>query len=319
MKEQMQKSENQLVSAAKVPQQNSLFDANDFYDYEPTSFTGSYIIVKSPKGPLKAKPLPRCYSDTIIVPCQFEKTKTNKVIEGMKKFRCEEIASYPSIEGKPYAEDITAEGWFTPLLVALFALYSAAMSANKKSLINEIKYIFKPNMLSSSYENDSDNGIQNYVLLFSLSMISFALFAFFAVQGLHGRIYANHLQSLLTFLAILGAFTLIKFVILRLVCYVFYDFKTQNKVTRLFMLQYSLLGLGLAPSLLMLAYSPSWIQPFAIILGLIVYISLTLAYLQKLISFFFDGILSIFYLILYLCTVEILPLVGLFIGLANIY
>lgn len=70
-------------------------------------------------------------------------------------------------------------------------------------------------------------------------------------------------------------------------------------------------GLGfIIPALLML-FEPQWHKSLLIV-SLIVYLAARLMFIIKGFRIFYDGLLSLFYFILYLCTLEIIPLIILY-------
>ena len=106
------------------------------------------------------------------------------------------------------------------------------------------------------------------------------------------------------------AFLAIKYFIFKILSYIFFN---NNNKTSIFTRGYFTilfgLGLGLFPLALGLIYTPPSFHPYFIIGGLILCIISFLLIFYKTSQIFLNKISSFFYIILYLCTLEILPIV----------
>lgn len=70
-------------------------------------------------------------------------------------------------------------------------------------------------------------------------------------------------------------------------------------------------GLGFIVPALLLLFEPQWHKQLLIV-ALVVYLAARLMFIIKGFRIFYDGLLSLFYFILYLCTLEIIPLIILY-------
>jgi len=111
---------------------------------------------------------------------------------------------------------------------------------------------------------------------------------------------------------------LFKTAVVKLICYVFFDKNTSFKWSKTLYSLIALYGVALIPVVLCLSYGPvSWIVP-AVYTGIFLCVGLIILYLFKISLFFFGRPSSLLYLILYLCSLEILPAIAFWRGLISV-
>jgi len=222
---------------------------------------------------------------------------------------------YPGKEGNPIHRGIQTEVWFTPLLFLMFVVYGLIFFSKKKMLLQDIKGFFSLFFKNEAFKKDlfTDN-YQSGVLLTTAGVVNISLFAFFSINH-------NTKNHLLVFILLVTATTLylwFKIAMIKLICYVFFDKKHSFIWRKTFYSLIRFLGILLIPVVLFLAFgSVAWATP-VIYAGLFFSICLLFLYISKIIMFFFQDVFSLFYLILYLCTLEILPVVIFLNELINI-
>lgn len=221
------------------------------------------------------------------------------------------------MDGNPLGGNIQSHFWFTPCLFILFILYAFTLSSRKKMLSKESHNLLSPTSSGEMSANTPIEELQEHLPLILLGIANIAWLAFFCINTFSHTTESPSLSWILSLVAI-AATLIFQLVATQAVCYVFFDHDTFHKLEKLKLLLYSLIGIVLIPNILILAYAPTpFIKP-AIYVGIASIALLFLLYLFRALPFFFKGTLSIFYLILYLCTVEILPAVALIIGLGGI-
>ncbi len=225
---------------------------------------------------------------------------------------------YPGLEGKPIHQGIQTEVWFTPLLFLLFWGYGLVFFRKRKLLIQDMKEFF-----SSSSKNDvfkKDAFTDNYrtrIVLTCTGIVNISLFAFFAVSQFHREV-ENHILVFTLLLAATTVYVWFKIAIIKLMSYVFFDKKCSFIWRKAFYSLTRFTGILLIPVVLLLAFSSVPWKTEVVYAGLFLCSCLLIFYIFKITAFFFQDVFSLFYLILYLCTLEILPVLIFLNELINI-
>lgn len=246
----------------------------------------------------------------------FTETSGYTVCENLKEKSFTSII--PSKEGEPRKTLIQQQVWFMPLMLLLFFLYGWVTSSFSKVLSQEFKDFFYPKSRNDVYDASMGDVSKMKVLLHSLSILSVTIFCYFVFTGLFHHHSNSFILSSLMLLLIIVLFIAFKLLIGRLMCYVFFDKNVLKNLKRTCSSLFSMLAMTLFCVDIVAAYAPEMIAVIALYVGLGVCIVALLLYLFKILSIFFTGISSIFYLILYLCTLEILPSIILVMGLMSV-
>lgn len=221
------------------------------------------------------------------------------------------------IDGKPMGGAVQTHFWFTPTLFILFVLYAFTIASRKKALGKKVRNLFSP---TSSGERSVITPIEEFQEQLPLLVLSCANIAWLAFFCVNTFLHTTEMPFVAwaTSAIVVGVALALRLLLTQSVCYVFFDEETFQKIERTSLLTFSLTGVALIPSVLLLAYASAIFTPFAIYWGVAVCALLFLLYLLRVVPFFFKGTFSIFYLILYLCTVEFLPVIALVVGLEQI-
>ena len=226
------------------------------------------------------------------------------------------ITSALNKDGEARHEALYSQIWFVPMMFILFFLFGLMYSNQKKQLEVEFKELFRLNRLNLAVSN-AQTSFSRFVLTL-LSLVSVSVFVYLAYAELVGTKSGSYFLGLADTFGLVSAFFIFKDMMSSLLGYVFFS----REHTFVWMRSYNyilvLLGLALFPVNLCISFSPMSVAFVAVWLGLFIVILSALLFLYKLNALFFSGAFSIFYLILYLCTLEILPVSALIFGVGSI-
>ncbi len=192
---------------------------------------------------------------------------------------------------------LASSWWFGGLVLILLIVLALSVSTHRKQYILYLRNLLNKQGRVMNYDQESTS-VWADVLLWFVVVSSYVLL-----------LMANSSNaSFLLLFAIIVAYLGLKWVLMRFVGYVF-GFRD---IARAFSTDYFViiasLGLLLLPLVLGMIYMPRvsilvW-HTVLLIIGVLVLITLFI----KLLQIFYIGISSLFYIFLYLCTSEILPL-----------
>lgn len=213
-------------------------------------------------------------------------------------------------EGIPLLALPQNQSWVFLLFAGLFLLFVFSVRMFPGLFGEDIKSVFRAKERASIFSKTtaSDSRFQILFVLFAVCVISF--YAYFVLYD-PAQDSFTFLTYLYFFLAT-AAFFLLKYLFIGLLGYVFFDPKTIAVAKRSFLYIIILFGAVLFPLLVVDVYATqpiSDIIPF-VSLGVCVFIAILVV--LNIFQIFFSKILDSFYILLYLCTLEILPVLGLF-------
>jgi hypothetical protein len=225
------------------------------------------------------------------------------------------ILKVSGFEGKIAPQGLFSYDTSSGLLLFIIIIYSYFLFRSKAVVRGSFNSIFKKQRERSSiFEAEiTAPEIRFRMLVRILGVVGLSVYAYSFVAGLVPG--ANNLMALILLICLsVGVMLLlwIKYVIFSLLSYIFFNKKqtapfTSAYFTIIFGLGVFLLPLVAFQTLVALNFVP-WLQ----IMSIIACIIAVLLILYKIIQIFWLDYYSIFYIILYLCTLEILPiLVGI--------
>jgi hypothetical protein len=225
------------------------------------------------------------------------------------------ILKVSGFEGKIAPQGLFSYDTSSGLLLFIIIIYSYFLFRSKAVVRGSFNSIFKKQRERSSiFEAEiTAPEIRFRMLVRILGLVGLSVYAYSFVAGLVPG--ANNLMALILLICLsVGVMLLlwIKYVIFSLLSYIFFNKKqtapfTSAYFTIIFGLGVFLLPLVAFQTLVALNFVP-WLQ----IMSIIACIIAVLLILYKIIQIFWLDYYSIFYIILYLCTLEILPiLVGI--------
>jgi len=216
--------------------------------------------------------------------------------------------AYPGKYGDINYKRAQTEIWFTPLMFLMFLCYGFVLLRKKKVLLQDIKEFFTFTHRNETLREETfiDN-FQSRILLSVSGILNITLFSFYAIDWYLHYPTKNFTLVLSLILLLTLLYVLLKLSTIKLICYVFFNKNLSYFWTKTFYSFIIFFGITLIPVVLCLYFGPATIVMPVVNIGLILTICFSISYLSKITSFFFRGISSLFYLILYLCSLEILP------------
>lgn len=234
----------------------------------------------------------RQFSDTIVVP--------NDTVLTTATIR---------YDGNPIPSTTITENWVFGVVFILFVLMIIAVNRSYNWIVEAFRNLSKVRNRSSIFSKTTAEEYQSKFLLtiFSTGVIS---------QYLYLHLYTGNALSLKVFMLFFMAgliFLFIKNLLINLVAYVFLEPELLKIAKENYFNIISFLGVLLYPLLILRLYINTDVDvkifdSIALILSLSALLFMTI----KLFRIFLHKILDFFHLMLYLCTLEILPLIGMF-------
>lgn len=217
------------------------------------------------------------------------------------------VEGIPSIEGSQIVETFRQQIWFTPLMIVLTFTIGMLFVNRFKIYKQELRFFFLSGRGDTSVSDNRMGLFQFRFLTFSVSIISITLFCSFVLEDILNYQPDSFSKTFIRLLGVVLLYILVKMVITRILCFVFLDNRILVNLKQLYTTLLTMLGFSLFISVLLISYGQSFIIDMAFWMGIIVCCLSVGLYLYKIFDFFFTGVSSLFYLILYLCTLEILP------------
>lgn len=233
------------------------------------------------------------------------------------------LQALPSLEvpqgsepGKPLSSPLHDTGTMSMLLMALF-LVVVSYRTGYKYIEQFAHNLFSVRRRENAFEDRTINETQILTALTICTCVLEGIVAFFAIDRfvpslsavLHGSIFAHTAL----FAGIAMAFYLLQLLVYTVVGQVFADGVATKLWSDGFKAAHSLLGILLIPVVgLLLVYPMS--SKNLVIIAVILYILCRISFISKGFRIFYTNFPSLVYFILYLCSVEIVPLVLLSAG-----
>ena len=210
-----------------------------------------------------------------------------------------------SIDGKEIPQTINNMWWYHSFLLVIFVAYVIIIRDRKKAILSELISFVKPNTDGSIFGFQWLQNSKYKFFLSALGVVTASLYLFLANKVAISAIW-------IFFLAV-TVFVLGKKAMLALLEYIYFEGADVASMSGAFMVMVRQAGMALIPAVLGLSFAPEEYRTYFVYFGIIVIVIAFLAFNLKLISNFLKGITSIFYLILYLCTLEVIPLAIFFV------
>ena len=202
------------------------------------------------------------------------------------------------------------ESWVFGLLVGLFFLLIIAVRFSSELLIEEVRSVFKVKERTSIFSNITASTSRfRYVYVF-FALCVFALYAYviYYEPATNDFSFIKYLY----FLGALVAWFVLKYLSIELLGYVFFDKKVIDIAEKSYSSFISLLGIILFPLLIIYIYSAPETGHIITYISLAACAVIVVLAILKLFQLFFSKLLDFVYILLYLCTLEILPVLALF-------
>jgi hypothetical protein len=169
------------------------------------------------------------------------------------------------------------------------------------------------NWLNQLFREQAGRGILPFLLLYSLFMLNAGIFLFFLLRYFQVNLPGNFLLQISGCIGIIIIAFLLKHIVVSMIGYIFPVHKETERYNFLIIVFGIIIGLALVPINVLLAYGPPNIAPF-LVFGALAFLGATYVF-RTLRSLIIANRFLMFYqfhFLLYICTVEIAPiLVGL--------
>ena len=199
-----------------------------------------------------------------------------------------------------------SESWPAWLMLFLLVIVVVAEKFQPALLRSVISNLFTIKERDSHFlQSFTDIRAQILIVVYQTSIIAIATYATLFVGGKF---------SFLTFLCIAAIVLLlqgVKYLISRLVAYVFLDMKTFANAFRHYSNLLTACTLFAYPLLLFILFLPQMTPTAILICTILIYLFYFVCLTIKLFRLFFTNYLACFYILLYLCTLELIPLLVL--------
>ncbi len=205
------------------------------------------------------------------------------------------------------AESIGRVPYLSIILIFLLASALYLIGKHKKAYLFSIRNIFSGKSRSVLYD-DNNQSIFSYSLLWGITFMSLTLFII-----INRLTTADAIETLrsptngLMYTGIVVGFILLKYVCFRFVGWIFDEEKNMHVYMRSYFTIMGSLGVILIPLSIASIYTSGVLHSVIQILGYFILIISLLLVTYKSIQIFFAKLISMFYIFLYLCTLEILP------------
>jgi len=211
--------------------------------------------------------------------------------------------------GMPHPSLPGTEFWVFPVLGLLFFLLVFSITRSGSLITETFKNFFQVKERSSIFSKATVNDFQIriFLIIFSVGVVSL-----YAYLQLHkpGSDFSLLIYSYT--LIITGIFVGFKSLMFDVLGYVFLDNATSKMAKESYFNIFSFLGLLLFPLLIIQIYIPYNFNGVIEVISLITCIIAYVLIAFKLFQIFFHKIIASFYILLYLCTLEFLPLFALY-------
>lgn len=201
------------------------------------------------------------------------------------------------------------ESWVFVTLLILFFLLIFSISRSRGLIPDTVKTFFQVKDRSSIFRRAtiSDLRFRLFLILFSIGVLSlYSYLTFYQPQTEFS--FKKYTYFLLTTIAFFG----FKSLTFDLLGYVFLDASSLKMGKDSYFNILSFLGIILFPFLILHIYIPFNYINIIEVISLIIAVGFFILVIIKLFQIFFHKLVASFYILLYLCTLEILPLIALF-------
>ena len=217
--------------------------------------------------------------------------------------------SVVSFQGDSFHHYPQHEAWIFIVLLLLFLMFVVSVNSSYGWIVDSLKSLAKVNIRASIFSQSTTKAYQTklWFLLFATPVINMYIYlSFYPLVELKLKIFA-------VLLAVSIVFLMLKFLITKIFAYTFFSKELFVHSSDFYVNILFFLGMVFYPLMLAKIYISHGInEPVYTILALI-FLGIAVVFLIiKLFQFFYKGILDSFHIMLYLCTLEILPYFGLF-------
>ena len=210
--------------------------------------------------------------------------------------------------GEPLPYLIQSDGRITTLMFLCILLVSFAFSREKKYLLQQAKSLFINRERSSMFDEGSIIDVRYFILLMlhTCIVLGFCLYNYFAESSSLLFEKIPHMLLLGGFIACMPVYLFIKWTLYNIVNWTFFQKAKNSAWSTAFCNLYIWLGILLLPLVLLVVYFDISSPTSLYLIGFVIAIA-KISLFWKTFCNFFEKIHGAFHLILYFCTLEILP------------
>lgn len=197
------------------------------------------------------------------------------------------------------------ESWVFILIVALFVFLTSGLALSAGTFSANFKSFFSRKENSNLFVYPTANIFQFHVLI---AVFTIAVFALFGYQLAFNMPAKFSFQTYLQFCAAVAGFFLLKNILFDIVGNTFFGQKITRGYKVLYFNLVNALAILIFPITILYSYQPaSWQIPL-IYTAFSLFVIFHILLIIKLFQNFFTKFIALFYIFLYLCTLEILPI-----------
>lgn len=192
-------------------------------------------------------------------------------------------------------------------LIVSFLLFVIAFKQGKQFYLELLSNYFRDRD-RMTYE-EADNTSVSIIIMLTIALVTFSLFLTIVVNPTHTLDFShNSLILWLVLTIVTSGWLIVQWLVFKYVGFVTNQTAIMRKFIRSFITTFVVGGLLLFPIVVGMIYAPPASLIIFVYIGLIIMLIGVLLVLFKAFQFYFTGFSSLCYLFLYLCTLEILPI-----------
>ncbi|MFI3297943.1 MAG: DUF4271 domain-containing protein [bacterium] len=204
----------------------------------------------------------------------------------------------------PLPDTLANTSWVMWSIVVIILSLLFTFTARFNSYSERLKNLFKNKERTMNYSN-AQSAAWIDGLLFITVLCSYAIFIYTQIRCIENNIPTWSIAVILVGVYI---FYTLKMVVTKTIGYAFYLDKKTSLYINSYQTFIALLGVALIPLSIYTTYTFDTAPHTSLIIGSVLVVIILLLILFKLIQYFFQGFVSLLYIFLYLCSLEIIPL-----------
>lgn len=211
-----------------------------------------------------------------------------------------------------------SNSWVIFILILSFVFFALSYRQGAKYLRHQFSSLFKVNVRGNMFDETTINENQLKLSLLTLTFVTEGIAIYYAL--LHDTITSEKLvlPSIIMCILLCATYYLLQLVVYRVLGNIFSNSSLSNTFIENFTSINLFIGLFFSPAILSMLFIPQ-VTPIALYTCLIFYILARLLIIYKGISIFLLHLFGILYLILYLCALEITPIILIKKGVVYLY
>lgn len=205
--------------------------------------------------------------------------------------------------------DLMQQDWLFITLISIFSLFVFFLIASYRDLFGRIKSVFSKDI---SEKTDATSGQSGTIYKFFYLAFSLTVFSLAGYIVIHQKLNITDIHNIFYIFAILASFFFIKYLLFKFVGFVFLSKPKADAYIKLYFTLIYILSFLVFINIIIYAYQP------LVELNSFIYINFALTIISfivltiKLLQFFMVKPIALFYIFLYLCTLEFLPTIVLY-------